>query len=527
MRVITASMFNKIRKLKRKGLSKTKIAKKLNIDRDTVAKYLKAPTPPGYSKREKSTRLDPFALYIKTVEKWLEKNSDLNSYDVFELLTEEGYEGSLSTVKRRLSLLKTKKNNERFFEQEYTPGEQCQFDFKERIQIPFWGGVKEVYLHFGTLPFSDKFFIRCYPSKNHECFVDGIHEFFNHIGGMTEAIRIDNLSPCVKKVLKGSDRLYTDSFKKVIDYYDFKVLPCRPAKGNDKGDVERDIRTYAKKILKILKLKNIKFESFDDANKWLKEFCEKRITATVQEAFKKEQRELLPLLNRRNEVLCKVEEFTVNSYGMIKSKHENAAFSVPDSSIGKKCRIFYGVHNLTIKHLDSDDIVATHPRYSGDSVLLEHVITSLIRKPAAMIRWAHKDKLFPYPIYKKLYDKLKKVRSWRAEQDYLRIINLIHHTSIDELTVAIELALESKSDNLLDKIEDLVLVSHRPDNILDISQHLNQEKLSIKLDNYNSLIPKGETDGTPRISTGTRRSEVNCNEGRVLKFSDYCDEREK
>ncbi|MBF0298108.1 MAG: hypothetical protein HQK51_05270 [Oligoflexia bacterium] len=36
-------------------------------------------------------------------------------------------------------------------------------------------------------------------------------------------------------------------FIKATDYYDFKVLPCSPGKGNEKGDVERDIRTHAKK----------------------------------------------------------------------------------------------------------------------------------------------------------------------------------------------------------------------------------------------------------------------------------------
>ena len=525
--MINLYMFNKIRKLRKKGYSKTRIANDLKIDRDTVTKYLKSIIPPKYSKRKKSTRVDPFAPYLEKVEGWLKKSEELNAYDIFELLTEEGYDGSLSTVKRRVPLLKKEKIVERFFEQKYTPGEQCQFDFKERIKIPFWDGVKEVYLHFSTLPFSDKFFIRCYPSKNHECFADGIHEFFEFIGGITENIRIDNLSPCVKKVLQGSNRIYTDSFKKVISYYDFKVLPCRPAKGNDKGDVERDIKTYAKKILKLIKLKDIKFESFEDVNKWLLVFCNRRTSEKIKEAFEIEKKSLTPLLLKNDDVLCKVEQLSVNSYGMIKSKNEGAIFSVPDSSIGKKYRLFYGVHDITIKNLDNNKVIAIHPRYQGDSILIEHIITSLVRKPAAMIRWEHKEKLFPTPIYNNLYKKLKKIRSWRAEKDYLQIINLIQHTTINELTIAIELALETQNDDLLGSIQSLILPNYQPNNIIKISQHLKQEKIVTDLDKYNSLIPKGDADDLPRTSAGTRGAKIDSDEGRILTFSDHRNKREK
>ena len=41
--------------------------------------------------------------------------------------------------------------------------------------------------------------------------MDGVHSFFEVIGGLTENIRFDNLSPVVKKVLKGDARLYTVS----------------------------------------------------------------------------------------------------------------------------------------------------------------------------------------------------------------------------------------------------------------------------------------------------------------------------
>ncbi|MBK9039027.1 MAG: hypothetical protein IPL83_07690 [Bdellovibrionales bacterium] len=64
--------------------------------------------------------------------------------------------------------------------------------------------------------------------------MDGVHSFFEKIGGQTKNIRIDNLSPCVKRVKKDGGRDYTDAFNRAIKYYDFGVLPCSPGRGNEK-----------------------------------------------------------------------------------------------------------------------------------------------------------------------------------------------------------------------------------------------------------------------------------------------------
>jgi len=55
-------------------------------------------------------------------------------------IQEKGYTGSLRTVERRVAEIRSSKPKERFFEQEYCPGEQSQFDFKEKVAIPFKDG---------------------------------------------------------------------------------------------------------------------------------------------------------------------------------------------------------------------------------------------------------------------------------------------------------------------------------------------------------------------------------------------------
>ncbi len=199
--MVSPYLFEQIRILKSQGLSQAAIARKIGLNEKTVGKYIKSNSPPKYKAREKSTRVDEFVGFEDRVLSWLKKTPTLTAIEVYELLLPEGYKGSERTVNRRLKKLLPPKSEERFFEQEYEPGEQAQFDFKEKVELPFVDGNKIIHLHFSTLPFSDTCFIKAFPNKNYECFIDGVDSFFHEIGGVPKNIRFDNLTPCVKKIL--------------------------------------------------------------------------------------------------------------------------------------------------------------------------------------------------------------------------------------------------------------------------------------------------------------------------------------
>jgi transposase len=280
--MLSCFMFHRVRKLRAEGKSRAEIARELKIDPKTVAKYLRSNTPPRYKVRSVSTREDPFASFEQKIRQWLDRTPTLTDREIYELLIAEGYRGCERTVNRRLKPIRNQKPKERFFEQEYEPGEQSQFDFKEKVELPFRDGPRIVHLHFGTLPYSNTCLVRGYPFRNFECYMDGIHSFFEAIGGMTKNVRFDNLAPVVKKVLKGSNRLYTDDFNRAIQYYDFGTLPCSPGKGNEKGDVERDIRTFASRVKNRVSHDSIVFRNWDHLNEWLSSYMLERQTQEVK-----------------------------------------------------------------------------------------------------------------------------------------------------------------------------------------------------------------------------------------------------
>ena len=134
--------------------------------------------------------------------------------------------------------------------------------------------------------------------------------------------------------------------------------------------------------------------------------------------------------------------------------------------------------------------MATHQRINGDSILLEHVLPSLLRKPHAMIRWAHKDILFSDKNFKKLYNILNIQKVEYPETEFLRIINLIQLTTLSELSIAVGLVLDADILVTFEEVKSLIMGNHKPSNVIAISGRLMQIKFDPHLDHYNNLIPK-------------------------------------
>ena len=451
---------------------------------------MKSNSPPRYKARVKSTRVDNFVGFEDKIRLWLVRTPKLSDREVYELLLPEGYIGCERTVNRRIKALRPQVSGERFFEQEYVAGEQSQFDFKEKVSLPFLDGDRIVHLHFSTLPFSDACFVRGYPFKNYECFMDGIHSFFEDLGGMTEKIRFDNLSPCVKKVLKGSERLYTDAFKRAIEHYGFGLLPCRPATGSDKGDVERDIRTFSSRMKNRVSHESLVFRDFVHFNEWASVFMLQHRSESVTTRLAVELLRLKKLPVREAGVLCQVLTMAASSYGSVRVSR--SAYSVPDQWIDKKCEVVLGAYDVTIRHVGTKDAPVVHQRKpDGEhSLLLEHILPSLVRKPGAMMRWAHRALLFPQPICHKFYARLQKFEGIGAEREYLRSINLVLQAPLAEIVAGMELVLESESETLFESLKDLLFGERRPCDVLQINFNYGLEPIKPELSKYDSLIPR-------------------------------------
>ncbi len=483
--MVTMKKFQQIRLLIDEGLSNTEISRQLQIHRATVRKYRKLNQVPGYKERARPTKVNPLADFEPLLEGWLKDKKDLDGDSIFSFLKTKGYVGSLRTVYRRIAIIKSKDDKERFFEQKYTFGEQAQFDFKEKVTIQFRDKSVICHLFIATLPASGKVFAKAFPNKTYEAFAEGFHSFFEEIGGLTDKFRCDNLSPVVKKVLKGSDRIYTQAFQNAINYYGFKPSPCGPGKGNHKGDVERDIKTCYRRIESYIFLHKLCFFDFNDFNEWLYSFSRSQLSEKQKEYFAEEKKHLKPLPQRDECILCHNFLTTVTKHGTI--KHADSIYSVPDYAIEKPVKVVVSAFDVKIYQISPvKRLIAQHSRVAPqtNSILLAHSISSLVRKPQAMIRWAHRKILFPEASFDHFYQYLKKIKPYSSESEYLKSLNLIHHTTLNELKAGIEIILESGS---LEPFADLKYLLNSHGHSPNVSG--GQPPLNTDLSQYDSLIP--------------------------------------
>src|SRR5699024_29878 len=93
-----------------------------------------------------------------------------------------------------------------------------------------------------SFPNSNSFYFQVFPSKNTESLQEVFQRMFHHRGRVKKIIRVDNLSPAVKKLFSKGERELTDTFERFVLHYCFQYEFFYPGKGNEKGHVEAMVK---------------------------------------------------------------------------------------------------------------------------------------------------------------------------------------------------------------------------------------------------------------------------------------------
>lgn len=473
--------FNKIKDLQNEGFNISQISKKLDLDWKTVERYFHLNEPPIPKKRVYRTRIDPLEGFYDQIDH-LFTIDELKTTDIFTDLKLKGCNASYDTI-RRYFLRKNegKIKKERFFEQEYEPGFEMQVDFKEDIEVKIENKTTMVHLFFSSLPYSSKIYVKAFPGLNFECFADGLASSYEYFEGIPQRVRQDNLKPCIHTILKGRSRRYTEKYLKFIEYYDYEVSACNPARGNEKGHVERDIQTFSHKIKSRLKIEGKHFENYNELNQWLISTIE-LLQPEVIEKFNIEKVRFKKLRSRNYDVETCTEFLTVSKFGTIRLN--KSVYSVPDGYIESIVRVVISSLEVKIYNIKNSKLIATHNRLkdNSESIKLEHVVGSLVQKPGALIFWKHKNIIFEDIILLKFYDQLKKHDPYNAEKVLLQILNLVQHVTLEEIKISIELWLENPTPSAFNFVRSLTVEERRP------TLKIEQEKIDPNLNIYDKLL---------------------------------------
>jgi transposase len=227
------------------GLSKSRIARKLGLNRRTINRWIAA----GHLEREvdtgqvpppirkgRPTKLEEFKPIL---DARLEKYPALSAVRLFKEAKAAGYTGGLTQLKLYVGQVRPQPEPEPIVRFETDPGHQAQVDFAE-FTFP-WG---KRYALVVVLGYSRLLWLKFYPKQDMQTVFSGLEEAFAFFGGVPREILFDQMASVITKDLRdqGGTLVENAEFLRFAAHWGFRVRACRPYRAKTKGKVERPIR---------------------------------------------------------------------------------------------------------------------------------------------------------------------------------------------------------------------------------------------------------------------------------------------
>ncbi len=371
-----------IKKRQEAGWSIRKIARRLEVSRQTVRKVLAGPAEaPRY--RPKVSRPQPvMGPYLPILKDWLEADQEAprkqrhtarRAYD--RLVEEYDFPGSEVTVRRAVRELRGRLT-EVYVPLEAVPGKTAQADFGQ-AQVLIAGRSTRAFLFCLRAKYSRVPFVIAFPTEKLEALLAGHVAAFEFFGGVFSEIWYDNPKTAVVRILAGHEREEHEDFSRLRAHYLYDSAFCTPAEAHEKGSVE-NLVGYVRR--NTLVPHDRPFASFEELNRHLRAWCEGE-RVRQGEAWDLEEtalRELPPHPFRA----ASSRPVSISKLALARIDYNR--YSVPVRHAGRLLRAEVYVDEIEI--YADEHRVATHTRSyerGGTFMELAHYLPAFERKPRA------------------------------------------------------------------------------------------------------------------------------------------------
>ena len=250
----------------------------------------------------------------------------------------------------------------------YVGGEKAFLDFAggkmQYVDIDT-GEVRETEIFVATLPATDYGFATAVPSQRVEDFLTAVERFFEHIGGVPKILVPDNLKSAVIKRENGMPVL-NKLFDDFCNHYGCVAIPTRPARPKDKSGVEDHVRIFYRRV--VAPLRDETFHSIEELNaaisRKMRESNQRRMhqrPQTREELFLAiEKPHLMPLPKERYEVKFYT-RLTVQDNCCIYLGRDMHYYSVPYKYVGFRMQVVFTATVVRI-YMPDGELVREWPR---------------------------------------------------------------------------------------------------------------------------------------------------------------------
>jgi transposase len=332
------------------------IARQLGVHHATVARVLAAGEE-AVTTAQRPALIDPFIPFVRAT---LERFPKLPASRLYAMVRDRGYPGSASHFRHQVALLRPRPPAEAYLRVLTLPGEQAQVDWAHFGQLKVGRALRRLLAFVMVLSWSRMLFVRFFLDQRMPSFLRGHVEAFAAFGGVPRVAIYDNLKSVVLE-REGDAVRFHPTIAALARHYCFEPRPAAPARGNEKGRVERAIRYLRTSFFAGRRVRDLDRLNAE-AQAWCQGLAAERrcpadATLTVAQAFEQEREQLLPLPHDPFATEERVEvavgktpylRFDLNDY------------SVPHDRVRRTLTVLASL--TTVRVYDRHELVATHPR---------------------------------------------------------------------------------------------------------------------------------------------------------------------
>lgn len=229
-----------IHRLTNEGISARKITRHLNLNRKTVAKYLRDPNP----KRptiQRVSKLDPFK---QEIERMLEIDPKASAVVILQRIASLGFDAEITILRDYLRKIRGKsKRRQSFIRFESAPGEQCQIDWGHFGSLTYGNTERKLYCMAVIECYSRMLYLEFTHSQRQETLHRCLLNAFQFFQGTPKELVHDNMLTAVIE-RDGPLIRFNEAFLTFL--MPFKILPiaCNVARPHEKGKVEKGAIHY-------------------------------------------------------------------------------------------------------------------------------------------------------------------------------------------------------------------------------------------------------------------------------------------
>jgi transposase len=333
------------------------IATQLGLHHSTVRRVL---AQAGIAAGRHSVRRSIADPYLDFVAQTLEKYPRLPAARLFAMVQGRGYGGGPDHFRSVVARMRPRKPAEAYLRLRTLPGEQGQVDWGHFGKLTVGRAERPLMAFVMVLSYSRHVFLRFFPAAAMAEFLRGHVEAFEFFGGVARTLLYDNLKSAVLE-RRGDAVRFNPVLLELAAHYHFLPKPCAPARGNEKGRVERAIGFIRTSFFAARS-----FTDLADLNRQAHAWCvghaaqrrwPENHDRSVADAFAEEQPRLLALPDNPFPAEERVEVRVAKTPYV---RFDRNDYSVPHRYVRSMLVVMATLEQVRI--LDGADVVTTHVR---------------------------------------------------------------------------------------------------------------------------------------------------------------------